>query len=50
MDCPEGEEYVPPYRKKDGTYVRGFCRRTSGTPDFDGVPDDEEDGNDAVEL
>ena len=25
--CELDEEYVPPYRKSDGTYVHGFCRK-----------------------
>ena len=25
--CELDEEYVPPYRKNDGTYVHGFCRK-----------------------
>ena len=25
--CGYNEEYVKPYRKKDGTYVKGFCRK-----------------------
>lgn len=25
--CPSGQEYVPAYKKKDGTYVKGFCRK-----------------------
>ncbi len=25
--CEFDEEYVPPYRKNDGTYVHGFCRK-----------------------
>lgn len=25
--CEIDEEYVPPYHKRDGTYVHGFCRK-----------------------
>ncbi len=25
--CPEGMEFVSGYRKKNGEYVQGFCRR-----------------------
>ena len=29
MKCPNGFEYVKSYRKRDGTYVKGFCREAS---------------------
>ena len=25
-ECPEGQEFVESYRRKDGTFVKGFCR------------------------
>ena len=25
--CPQGYEYIEHYKKKDGTYVKGFCRK-----------------------
>ena len=25
--CPPGLEYVPSFHKRDGTYVKGFCRK-----------------------
>ena len=27
MKCPNGFEYVKSYRKRDGTHVKGFCRK-----------------------
>ena len=26
--CPEGMEYVRGYRKRNGEYIRGFCRKS----------------------
>ncbi len=28
--CPDGGEWVPPYRRKDGKLVRGHCRKIKG--------------------
>ncbi len=25
--CPEGQHYVPCYRNKNGTYVKGYCKK-----------------------
>jgi tRNA A37 threonylcarbamoyladenosine modification protein TsaB len=27
MTCPKGQTYVKPYTKKDGTKVKGYCRK-----------------------
>ena len=26
-NCPVGSIYVKPFKKADGTYIRGFCRK-----------------------
>ena len=26
MKCPKGKKFVAPYKKKDGTMVKGYCR------------------------
>ncbi|MCW6168259.1 MAG: DUF6114 domain-containing protein [Thermoplasmatales archaeon] len=32
--CPDGGEWVPPYRRKDGKLVRGHCRKIKGYEDI----------------
>ena len=46
-ECPEGQEFVNPYSKRDGTFVRGYCR--PGRP-HDDDDDTEEDNEDFAEL
>ena len=46
-ECPEGQEFVNPYTKRDGTFVRGYCR--PGRP-HDDDSDTEEDNEDFAEL
>jgi hypothetical protein len=31
MTCPKGQTWVKPYTKKDGTKVKGYCRKPSST-------------------
>ena len=48
-ECPEGQEFVNPYSKRDGTFVRGYCRPARPHGDIDDG-DSEEDNEGFAEL
>ena len=49
-ECPEGEVFVGSYSKRDGTFVRGYCRPARPHEEVDDDNDLEEDTEDFAEL